>query len=141
SFERLLCKRISLWWTQDEKEPDDFIFWRTSNSGGRATTRAKTGKRADKHCGDIVAVDPKGEDLLKVISFELKRGYNKATVHDLLDKPTRAKQSIYAQWFEKAERDRKRAGALYWCLIHMRDRREAMVFMPMGLMNTLLGMD
>lgn len=123
-FERQFCRRLSLWWTAGE---DDSIFWRTSQSGGRATTRAKAGKRADRHCGDLCAIDPIGEPLLRLISWELKRGYNRATFHELLDKPAQAKPPLYQEWFAKAESDRERAGAVYWALVHKRDRREPLL--------------
>ena len=137
-FERLLCKQLSLWWSNGE---DDNIFWRTSNSGGRATTRAKAGKKANIHCGDIGVIDPIGEPLLRVISWELKRGYSRATIHDLLDKPDKAKTQIYEEWFTKAERDRQRSGALYWALVHKRDRREPLIWLPMALMNEFMAKD
>lgn len=127
AFERSICRQLSLWWSEGQ---DDNLFWRTSQSGGRATTRAKAGKRADKHCGDICALDHVGAPLLRVISWELKRGYGKATIHDLLDRPTKAKQQVYEEWIAKADRDRRRAGALYWAIIHQRDRREPIMFFP-----------
>lgn len=138
-FERLCCKQLSLWWTGDDN--NDTVFWRTSNSGGRATTRARAGKKANLHCGDIGAIDPIGEPLLRVISWELKRGYGKATIHDLLDKPAKATEQIYEAWFAKAERDRQRSGALYWALVHKRDRHEPLIWLPMELMNALMTND
>lgn len=127
SFEREFAKKLSLWWTNGE---DDFIFWRTSQSGGRATTRAKSGRKANLHCGDIGAVDPRGEPLLKWFSFELKRGYGRSTIQDLLDTTVDAKQSKYEEWIVKADRDRDRAGAMFWALIHRRDRKEPLLFLP-----------
>src|SRR3954464_11883516 len=92
SFERDLCKRLSLWWTDGER---DDVFWRTSQSGGRATSRTKKGKKTKNSYGDICAVDPIGQPLLDLITFEVKRGYNKDSFTDLLDKP---KSSIYMKW-------------------------------------------
>lgn len=138
AWERSLCRRLSEWWTNGER---DDCFWRTSQSGGRATSRAKAGKKADLHCGDICALDEEGAPLLRVISVEAKRGYNKHTIHDLLDKPLRGKPATYTEWFAKAERDRQRAGALYWLLIHMRDRREPLVWMLQEFACRLVALD
>lgn len=146
-FEREIAKRLSLWWSVDNN--NDNIFWRTTQSGGRATTRAKAGKEASLHCGDICALDPIGDPLLKVINFELKRGYNKAVLHDLLDMSfakqethaknagTKKEAANYITWVTKAERDRKRSGALYWAIIHKRDYREELLVMQGGLWDSL----
>lgn len=134
-FEREICKKLSEWWTEGR---DDGVFWRTSQSGGWSTTRAKAGKKGSLHCSDLCAVDPVGEPLLKLTIVEMKKGYHKHTIHDLLDCPDKSIKKEYEEWIGKAERDKERAGAFFWILIHMRDRREPMVFMPVELMNSLL---
>lgn len=126
-FERDICRQLSLWWTKGER---DDVFWRTPISGGRATMRAKTGKDTFGANGDIQAVDPIGRPLLKTVAIELKRGYSKHTVADLLDKPEKAKNQLYEDFFEQAERERKGSGAIGWWLITKRDRRDAIIFMP-----------
>ncbi len=136
-FERECAKRISLWWTQDDPVLDDNVFWRTVQSGGRSTTRVKAGKDGSLHCSDLHAINPIGDPLMKLVTIELKNGYNKANVHDLLDKPSRYKLQKYEEWIIKAERDRVRAGSIYWMLIHHRDRREAMVYFPEALAHNL----
>lgn len=134
-FEREMARRLSLWWTGGD---NDNVLWRTAQSGGRATTRAKAGKNSRVHCSDLCAIDPVAEPLMRALCIELKKGYSKETIHDLLDKPTRAKRQKYEEWFDKAERDRLRAGALYWVIIHMRDRREPLIWMPAELANNLI---
>lgn len=137
-FERELCRKISLWWTEeDPRGPSDNIFWRTSQSGGRATTRQKAGKESRVQCADLCAIDPVGEPLMKFMTIEAKKGYAKKTIHDLLDKPARAKVQEYEKWLVKAELDRLRSGALYWCIIHMRDRRLPLIFMPSAMIVDL----
>lgn len=125
SYERDLCRRLSLWWS--EGEHDDLI-WRTAGSGGRATVRRKAGRRTVGHCGDLCATDPAAEALFRVFTFELKRGYGNANPFDLLDR----REGMAVQTFEKfvvqAEASRAAADSLYWCLIHKRDRRESMVY-------------
>lgn len=124
AFERGFCRRLSLWWTQDLPEPRDDVFWRTSNSGGRATTRDKQGKTTRNQHGDVGANDPIGQPLIDLICWELKRGYNAHTLQDLLDRPAKGAKPKYLEWIEKAERTRKASGARYWALVVRRDRRE-----------------
>lgn len=92
-WERKVSKILSLWWTDNER---DDVFWRDKSSGGRATTRGKTGKTTACQCGDIVALDPVGAPLVGTLVMELKKGYKNWSVMDIIesrgDKP---------QWFEK----------------------------------------
>ena len=81
-FEREFCKDLSLWWTDQER---DDIFWRSSNSGGRATVRAKVGRTTAGQYGDVAAIDFDGLPLLELMTMELKRGYSKNTIQDLVD--------------------------------------------------------
>jgi hypothetical protein len=127
AFEREICKRLSLWWTDGE---DDSCFWRTSNSGGRATVRGKQGKKTSGHYGDVAATDERGKPFLDLFTIEIKRGYNRCTSAELLDKPARAKAQQYETWIAKAREDSAAAGSSSWMLIHKRDQREAVVFIP-----------
>lgn len=68
-FERLICKRLSLWVTAGE---NDSIFWRTPSSGGRATVQAKAGGVNVMQSGDICAVDPLGYPFVTEYFIELK---------------------------------------------------------------------
>src|SRR4249919_3894092 len=52
-FERQVCRRLSLWVTNNEKQD---VFWRSAMSGGRATVaRGKV-----RQCGDVCAVAEEG---------------------------------------------------------------------------------
>lgn len=128
-FERDFCRQLSIWWSRGvlEKEDDD-LFWRTSNSGGRATTRRKSNKDTRGHYGDIGATDKDGEPLIKLITFELKRGYNKASISDLIYKSkTKKKPSIYEEWIIKLQHTCEEAGTEYWALVHQPDYKEPMI--------------
>lgn len=140
-FERWLCEQLSLWWTKDLKEPRTDIFWRTSNSGGRATNRGKKGKRTKGQYGDIAAIDPIGQPLLDLLTIEVKRGYNKYTITDLLDRPEKAAKQKYETWIEKAIHDHELAGSMSWLLIVKRDRREPMVILPMQVFKELTSLE
>jgi hypothetical protein len=127
AFEREVCNKLSDWWTG---HPDSSVFWRTANSGGRATVRRLKGKQTAGHCGDIGAVDSVGTDLIKVVTIEVKRGYSKEVFSDLLDYPKKLKPGIFEGFIVQAKTAAETAGTPYWMLIHRRDRREPTVYVP-----------
>jgi len=127
NYERTICKTLSNWWTKDR---DDGIFWRTSNSGGRATVRGRKGKKTTGQAGDICAIDPVGKPFVDRITLEVKRGYPAASLHALLDKPAKAKPQIYETWIAQAKASQKEAGTPFWGIIHQRDRRETIMTIP-----------
>lgn len=109
AFERQFCKTLSLWWTEGNR---DDVFWRTSNSGGRATTRAKQGKSTANQYGDICAVDEIGIPFTSLFLTELKCGYSKHNLFDLLDKTKGV--PLYGKWIQKLESTVMKHNALYW---------------------------
>ncbi len=136
SFEREICRKLTAWWTGDATR--DVIFWRTSQSGGRATTRRKVGKETTQaHCGDITAVEPEGKPLTDLITWELKCGYTRATLHDLIDKPKKGALQEWEKWVRQAKAAAKNAGTPYWAIVHRRDRREPLICVPTGLVDGL----
>ena len=74
NFENEICREISLNWS---KGTDDTIFIRTDNSGGRATSRKKTGKKIEFQSGDIGFNNPIGKPLIDRWNMEAKSGYQK----------------------------------------------------------------
>lgn len=68
-FERQVCKELSLWITNGERED---IFWRSAMSGGKATRMKAAGKIASSMSGDIIATNSIGELLLKDFMVECK---------------------------------------------------------------------
>jgi len=143
SFERTLCRELSLWWSKGKR---DDIFWRTSQSGGRATTRSKKGKKTFGQYGDIQAVDPKGQPLINLCTIEAKRGRNKVTCADIIDQPerysrkdkqTKVRPTPWEGFIAQAHRQAKAAGTRFWILIHKRDRRNIVVFLPFHLVMLL----
>jgi len=123
-FERDTCRRLSLWLSDGEH--DDWL-WRSATSGARATVRARKGKSTRGHCGDIAATCPEGERLTKLVTIELKRGYQHVTGIDLIDS---VGGGNIAKFIAQAKEARQRAGTPYWMLIHKRDRRAAVVYAP-----------
>lgn len=120
-FEREIARRLSLWWS--DGQADDW-FWRTAGSGGRATNRAKQGKATANGGGDICAQTKEAQNLLDLVTFEIKRGYNTATVSDLLDIEG---GGVMGKFIEQARKSASLAGTPYWAVIHKRDRREALL--------------
>jgi hypothetical protein len=143
-YERELCRALSLWWSGGK---DSDLFWRASQSGGRATQRAKSGKRTAGHCGDLCCTTSEGEPLIQVVTIESKRGYNRsAHMADLLDRkewPTdpKLRKRTMLGMIEQAAAAANRAGTPYWLLIHRRDKREALVYMPAEFCKRAIGDD
>ena len=129
SFERQICKTLSLWWTHDR---NDDIFWRTAGSGARAKTRSKKSLKTFGQYGDIQATNPIGQPLIDFASIELKRGYSKSTFADLMEPSTHAKPvpCQYEKFIQQAEADYLNSDSYTWLLIVKRDRRKAIVLMP-----------
>ena len=108
NFEREVAKLLSLWWTDGKRED---VFYRSQASGGRFTSRRKTGKDTALQGGDITASDPIGEPLVKEWSIELKTGYGKKTdtginrwdCLDFLD--SRQKSPVLEKMWEQCSRD------------------------------------
>lgn len=124
-----MCKLLSMWWSGGER---DDLFWRTSTSGGRATFRSKQDRKTQGQYGDVAATDPVGKPLIDFATIELKTGYNKHTLHNLIDAPGRYKQAQeWRKWIDKATLDRVRSGTLTWMIIAKRDQREPIVVIPL----------
>ena len=126
-FERTFAKKLSLWWTDNER---DDVFWRSSNSGGRATVRRQAGTTTFMQAGDIAAIDPIGLPLLEVITLELKRGYSKTTVAEAFDKLPSHKDTLWEQFVTQAIQSHKDNGSFAWMLVTARDRRCPLVWFP-----------
>lgn len=135
SFEREICKQLSLWWTYGKSND---VFWRTAGSGAMAKTRSKTGGKAFGQHGDVQATNPIGQKLIDVCSIELKRGYSKNTFTDVLDKSDNAAEQTFESFIYQAEEDSINARAYSWLLITKRNRRQALIFMPFVLRKELI---
>lgn len=129
-FERDTCRTLSLWWTGGER---DDVFWRTGGSGGRAKLRGRRGVSTYGQHGDIAATDPIGDPLIDVFTIELKRGYSKHTIQDLLDKPRKGARPKVQEWIDQAIESWEQAGSFTWLLIFRRDKREALVIFPTSI--------
>lgn len=134
AFERTICRRLSEWWTRGDR---DDIFWRTGGSGGRAKIRGRKGAETYGQNGDVAATHPIGDPFIKVFSVELKRGYNRVTFADVLDRPTNGAQQEWEKWMQQTLESWKQSGAFYWLLIHKRDGRSPLVYVPWKFVECL----
>jgi len=130
SFEREICVTLSKWWTEGMR---DDVFWRTSQSGGRAKLRGRKGKDTHGQHGDIIAVDPIGEPLIDLFTIELKRGYATATPYDVIDRYISASMQKWEKWIAQVYESHEQAGSFAWWLITRRDFRESILFMPLDV--------
>lgn len=127
-FERAICKQLSLWWTDGER---DDIFWRTSGSGARAKVRGK--KQTFGQYGDVQATDPIGQPLIDRFTIEIKRGYNDATLSDFLDQIRKkgGTKPLLQKFMEQVMEDcRLRDDGSEWILLVKRDYKEVVLFTP-----------
>jgi len=127
AFERELCHALSQWWSNGERSDH---FWRSANSGGRATVRNQKGKSTRGNYGDIRAEDADAANLIEFVTIELKRGYNRCTPTDLLDCRSQEKLKGFEQFLSQAITSADQAGSFGWLLIHRRDKKRAMVYFP-----------
>lgn len=136
NYEREVCKQLGKWWSGGTR---DDIFWRTSGSGARATVRSAKGQSTAGQYGDVSAIDSIGEPLLQVFSIELKRGYSANSFGDMFDFPAKAKKQKWEVFYSQAKASAEASGARYWMLIWRRDRRKALVFVPLGAIKEISG--
>lgn len=133
SFERKISKELSNWWTNNKS---DSIFWRSDNSGGRATVRAKKGLKTSKSYGDITTIDNVGDPLLEMFCIELKKGYtSKISLLDIIE--DNILQPLLIKFWEKNSIDTKLAEAKFPLLIFERNRKNAVIAVPVKVISEL----
>lgn len=154
-YERDVCRALSLWYTRGKR---DDLLWRSSQSGGRATQRAKSGKTTAGHYGDICATISAGEKLTRCVTWEAKRGYGDGKMRGGKKRKTKASltqlvTATRATWkspspeslpgfIQQARAARLRAGTRFWALVWKPDNIPAMIFMPDAMFDDLyLGAD
>jgi hypothetical protein len=123
-----------MWWTSGER---DDVFWRSSQSGGRATQRRKFGKSTYGSEGDIAAVDPIGTPLLEFTTIELKRGSSIGCAGDLIDMRDSDAIRPFEAAIKQAIEAHKAANSFGWMLICKRDHRIPMVYAERRLLAKL----
>ena len=135
SFERAICKELSLWWTDGKR---DDIFWRTAGSGARATVRRGRNCATANSAGDICALHFSGQPFIDRFIVELKKGYSREIdVLKMVDAAPGRKPCVLQQWLEKAWREVKENNRDEAWLIFQRDRAKPMLAMRDGFLREL----
>lgn len=124
-FERVFCRQLSLWWSGGKR---DDLFWRTAGSGAMASSRVKLGHSQKQGHGDIMAIDRAGEVLTELVTWELKRGYPEACPWAVVE--GRGKNPAFLAFLDQAEQARAAAKANIWAIVHRRDRKNGMIYLP-----------
>lgn len=120
------------------------LFWRSQNSGARATVRARKGLKTAGQASDIAATDPLGLPFTQLITLELKNGYTgTSNAADFLDrnlkKKTAAKLTLMEIWYWQVKAAQKNEGNPYWMIVARRNQRNAVVLFPDKLRRALMG--
>lgn len=136
SFERDVARLLSMWWTGGKH---DDVFWRVLGSGGRATRKSRTGKGTEHASfGDIEATTVLAYPFTSLVVVEIKRGYGRWGVCDVLDNPV-SKTQPWAKFFEQVSESQRDSGRPWWMVIYKRDKRKIMVALMPELFRWLLG--
>lgn len=139
-WERECSKMLSLWATAGTR---DDVIWRTSGSGSRWSNRRKRGNDTYNQAGDLCATDPCAQFLFDFLLVECKRGYAKGKPSDSinvlywLDRPVNTKPPLLAQWWEKADKERLKAGRSRVVLLFRRTGKRACIVLERDLMGDL----
>lgn len=133
SFEREIAKTLSLWISKGET---DDIFWRSTTSGARATTRTKQGKQTANSYGDLSILDAAYSFVCKAVCFELKKGYSGTGILDILDGNKKVPDLI--SFWNQCETDRIAGDRHYSIVISKRDRKHTIITMSRLLYNKII---
>jgi hypothetical protein len=91
SFERDVCKKLSLWASSGLRED---LYWRSSMSGGRSTIQAKKGKQNLTQAGDISSIDRTGSEFIEKFCVECKH----YKTLDLIPGIIHSRGALYGFW-------------------------------------------
>jgi len=123
SYEREISKRLSKWWTNGER---DDVFWRSQQSGGRATQRAKKGKTTKNQEGDIQAMDPIGQPLIDKVSIELKCGYPNFGIDQIIQ--SKRKNFLLLDFIEQCKRESEPTNRDFWLIVKQDFKKEIVIY-------------
>jgi hypothetical protein len=90
-YEREVAKILSWWLTEGRR--DDAII-RSVNSGGWNTIRKKKGVATRGQEGDLQANSEQGREFLSIFTLEIKTGYGKWCLLDVIDSPRQGQQQF-----------------------------------------------
>ena len=124
-YEKDLAKKLSLWWTDGER---DDIFYLSSGSGSRFTTRQKLNKSTANSAGDLNALDPIGQPLVDLFVLEAKKGYNKELdILKIID--SKKKTHALIDWLSKSKKEARESGRYHALVLFRRDNHQDSIAM------------
>lgn len=119
-FEKDFYAKLSLWWTQHWPSPSQTVF----SLGAHRTVAAR---------------DPQGVPLTSTVSIEVRKGYYKRTVADLLDFYENS-IDVYEEWFRSAYEKQRVQKTFGWMIAARREHRDPVVFLSQRLADRVEGM-
>ena len=127
AFERKICKLLSLWYTENER---DDVFFRSASSGAMATQRFKKGKKTSGQQGDVTSTDVEGIGFINKFSIELK-SYKDFSLDFLVYK----NKSLIHDWWKQCTGDAERDDKTPLLIIKKNSKPEIIIF-EFSLYNT-----
>jgi len=127
TFERDVCKRLSLWASNGLRED---LYWRSSMSGGRATIQIRQGIQNKSQAGDISSIDRQGSELVNRFCIECKHYGNL----DLISGIIKNKGVLYSFW-NKLTRDANAIGKLPFLLAKQNHLPSLVLVTPAGALT------
>jgi hypothetical protein len=103
SFERLISKHLSEWYSEGKRSD---LFWRTQNSGGRSTMRFKRGLLTENQDGDVSSVSDESKLFSSILSIECKH-YSTVHLWSLISGKKDGLLSFWDQAFRQAKNAEK----------------------------------
>jgi hypothetical protein len=132
SFERDVCKALSLWVSHGKRED---LFWRSAMSGGRATVGRRKGKDLAQHAGDISATHVLGHALTDYWYVECKR-YADLKIESALLEGVGTLAGFWRETCKQATDHKKMP-----MLIARQDRSPTIMLTPVSWMQNPYGVD
>ena len=120
AYERKICKWLSLWFTENER---DDVFFRSASSGAMATQRFKKGKKTSGQQGDITSTDIEGIGFINKFSIELK-SYKDFSLDFLVYK----NKSLIHAWWNQCKGDAERDDKSPLLIIKKNKKKEIIIF-------------
>lgn len=134
AYERTLSVLLSLWVSSGRRED---LFWRTAQSGGRATIGRRKGKDLARTAGDIGAIDPRGEWLCGTFLIEAKHYAQFKWPQDIYDQSSATPKKKTLRALEIALHTREEAAIhgrrSFLCLVRENHRPDAILTDSTGL--------
>lgn len=134
-FELEICSLLSRWWSNGDR---DDIFGRTAGSGGRFTSRNKTGKFTAFQSGDVTFTDDIGRPLCQLFNIECKTGYStrsktKEGIKEVLWSPldildSKQNTPVLIRMWEQCSEDSDKSGRIPLLIFRRHLRSPCIVF-------------